>query len=255
MHVKRLLITTALLCNSTLFLVAQEQTETRTFMNAPSWNYSVGLGADVPMADLADRFGTNMAFKAQIERQTSSDWLFSFQFDFMFGNTVKEDIFDYVRLDNGQILGANNTYAVVLQRMRGAFMGVGVGKVINLSSKYRSGLKVSLSAGVFGHHVRLIDDERSFPQLDGDYKKGLDRMTRGIGLKQFVGWQYLSDNNRINLYAGFEFTQGFTSAVRDFDFDRALPSDQNARLDGAVGLRVGFIVPFYGGYEDEEVFY
>lgn len=235
--------------------IAQEEKVASSFLQAPSWNYSIGLGGDLPVADLADRFGTNLAFKLMIERQTGSGWLFSVEFDFLFGNTVKEDVFETIRLENGRILGANNTYASVLQRMRGSFLGLGVGRFINLSPKYKSGLKVSLSAGLYEHRVRIIDDERSFPQVDGDYLKGYDRKSVGLALKQFVGWQYLSEDNRINLYAGLEFTQGFTNHVRDFDFDQARPSDSDRRFDGAVGFRIGFIVPVYGGYTDEEVFY
>jgi len=138
---------------------------------------------------------------------------------------------------------------------RGSFLGLSVGKVIPLSKKYKSGLKLSFSGGIFEHHIRLLDDERSFPQLDLEYGKGYDRLSRGLGIKEFIGWQYLSDNKRVNFYMGLEFTQGFTSGVREYDFDRAALSSKESRFDGTIGLRIGWILPFYDGYEDEEIFY
>lgn len=241
-----------------LFMALQsfaQSEEQRPFVSAASWNYSLGIGYDVPFGDLADRFGSNLAVKGQIERQTGNNWLFGLQYDFMFGNTVKEDVFANYRLDNGQVLGSNSTYATVLQRQRGGFLGLSVGKVFPISAKYKSGIKVSLAGGVFQHNIRVVDDERTFPQLDGDYAKGYDKLARGMGMKQFLGWQYLAEDRRTNFYIGFEFTQGFTSSVRDYDFDTGTATDKSGRFDGTVGLRVGWILPFYAGYEDEEIFY
>ena len=233
---------------------AQEET-TASFLNSSSYNFSLGLGADLPFGDMADRFGTNLGVKFQVERQTGSDWVFGLQYDFLFGSTVNEDVLEGIRLDNGNVLGVNSTYAVALQRMRGGFLGLHLGKIFRLSENYKSGVKVSVAAGVFQHHIRLIDDERSFPQFDPGNSKGYDKLSRGLGLKEFIGWQYLAQDRRMNFYIGLEFTQGFTQNIRDYNFTTGALSDKSSRFDGTVGIRVGWILPFYSGYEDEEIFY
>lgn len=243
-----------------LFLLASNQIFSQeidhaTFLRASSMNYSIGLGGDVPFGDMNNRFGPNLGFKLQIEKQTSNNWLFGLQYDYIFGSTVKEDVFENLRLPDGNIYGANNTYATVLQRERGAFLGVNLGKLIPISTKYKSSLKISMSGGVFQHNIRIVDDERSFVQINGEYLKGYDRMTRGFGSKQFVGWEYLAENKRLNFYMGIESTIAFTKSVREYNFDSAGRSDKSGRFDGTIGFRVGFIMPFYGGYEAEEIFY
>ena len=235
--------------------MAQDDSVSDSFVGTSSMNYSLGLGVDLPMGDLADRFGSNLAFKALVERQSRSNWILGAQFDFIFGNTVKEDPLAGLRLANGNILGDNSTYASVLLRERGAFLGLYVGKVFPLSTKYKSGLKVTLSGGVFQHNIRIVDNERSLPQVGGQYQKGYDKLSRGLGLKEFIGWQYLAEDKRINFYIGFDITQGFTKSVRDYDFNTGKSAESGSRFDGTIGLRIGWILPFYGGYEDEEIFY
>jgi len=236
-------------------LLGQSDKDQPTFINAAATNFMIGMGYDVPVADLADRFGPSLSFKVAVERQTVSSWIYGAQLDFQFGNTVKEDVLAHVRLENGNVLGGNQSYAGIFLRQRAYFLGGTVGRFIGMSDKYKSGLKISLSAGVYQHNIRIIDDLRSFSQINDPYDKGYDRMTRGLGLKQFVGWQYLSDNNRINFYIGLEFTQGLTKAVRNYNFDTGLPTDKATRLDGLVSLKAGWIFPWYSGYEDTEVFY
>jgi len=235
--------------------IAQTDDASDSFLKSSSWNFSLGFGVDVPLADLADRFGSNLAVKGQIERQTGAGWVYGLQYDFMFGNTVKQDVLENIRIDNGNVLGTNSTYATALQRMRGGFIGLFAGKILPLSSKYKSGLKISLAAGLFQHQIRLVDDERNFPIFNEPYSQGYDLLSRGLGLKEFVGWQYLAANKRVNFYIGLEFTQGFTSSVRKYDFSSGALTNQDSRFDGVVGLRVGLILPFYSAYEDEEIFY
>ena len=89
--------------------------------------------------------------------------------------------------------------------------------------------------------------------LSGDYKKGYDRLTNGLTLKQFIGYQHLDPNLRLNFFAGFEFLEGFTRSRRDFDFDTRR-KDQTDRLDLLWGFRVGLVLPFYFS-GDRDIFY
>ncbi|MFT6335586.1 MAG: hypothetical protein ACI86M_001344 [Saprospiraceae bacterium] len=229
--------------------------EEESFFNMGMKNLSFGYGLEFPIGDLADRYSDNFKFTLGAERITKNNWIFGIEFAFMFGDTVKEDPLAQLRLTNNELLGADNAYADVFQRGRGAFLGINVGKIITFNEKSRSGLRVTGAIGILAHKIRIIDESRSLPQIEGDYLKGYDRLTRGIALREFVGYQHISEDKRINFYIGLEFTQGFTKHVRSIDFDTGLAPDPSSRFDGLVSLKAAWVLPFFDDYVDEQVFY
>lgn len=235
--------------------MANSQDEEQSFLNIGMTNFSFGYGIEFPFGDLDDRFSTNLKFTLGAERMTSSNWIFGLEFSYMFGDTVKEDVLSNLRLPNGDILGADNAYAEVFTRERGLFIGANFGKLFPFSKNKRSGLRVTAAAGFLVHYVRIQDEARSLPQIENDYLKGYDRLTRGLAFRQFVGYQHVSESKRVNFYIGLEFTQGFTSSVREVNFDTGLPTDKSGRFDGLIGLKAAWILPFFDDFVDEEVFY
>ncbi len=225
------------------------------FLNIGMKNLSFGYGMEFPVGDLADRFSTNLKFTLGAERITKNNWIYGIEFAFMFGDTVKEDPLAQLRLSNNELLGADNDYADVFQRERGAFLGVSFGKIIPFSEKSRSGLRITGAIGILAHKIRIIDESRSLPQIEGDYLKGYDRLTRGLAIREFVGYQHISEDKRINFYIGLEFTQGFTKHVRSINFDTGLAPDPSTRFDGLVSLKAAWVLPFFDDYVDEQVFY
>ena len=228
---------------------------TENFMNIGMTNLSFGYGIEFPFGDMKDRFSKNLKFTLGAERVTQSNWIFGLEFSYMFGDTVKEDVLSNLRLSNGEILGSDNAYADVFTRERGLFLGVNVGKILPFRKKSRSGLRITAAAGLLIHYVRIQDEASSLPQIEGDYKKGYDRLTRGLALRQFVGYQHVTENKRVNFYIGLEFTQGFTSNIREVNFDTGLSTSKDRRFDGLVGLKAAWILPFFDDFVDEEVFY
>lgn len=216
---------------------------------------SFGYGIEFPHGDLADRYGNNLKFTLGAERLTSSNWIYGVEFAFMFGTSVKEDVLAPYRLDNDEILGSDNAYADTFSRSRGMFLGVNVGKIFPFKKGKRSGLRVTGALGLLANNIRIIDEASSTPQIEGPYKKGYDRLTRGLAFREFVGYQHISQDKRINFYIGLEFTQGFTKHIRAINFDTGLPPDQSGRYDGLVSLKAAFILPFFDDFVDEEVFY
>lgn len=250
--IKRYIITSLFIL---LGFVAKSQEESENFKNIGMTNFSFGYGIEFPIGDLADRFSDNFKFTVGAERMTSSNWIFGLEFSYMFGDTVKEDVVSSLRLSNGEILGADNEYADVFTRQRGVFMGVNIGKLIPFNEKSRSGLRITGAAGLMSHYVRVQDEARSLPQIEGDYLKGYDRLTRGFALREFIGYQHVTESKRVNFYIGIEFTQGFTQSVREYNFDTGLPVDKTSRFDGLIGLKAAWILPFFDDFVDEEVFY
>ncbi|MDF1696183.1 MAG: hypothetical protein P1U56_10140 [Saprospiraceae bacterium] len=225
------------------------------FLNVGITNLCFGYGVEFPFADLSDRFGRNLKFTLGAERITKSNWIFGLEFSYMFGDTVKEDVLAHLRLSNNEILGADNGYADSFTRERGVFVGANFGKLIPFKANSRSGLRITCAAGLLSHYVRVQDEAGSLPQIEGDYLKGYDRLTRGLALRQFVGYQHIAEDKRVNFYIGLEFTQGFTKSVRDVNFDTGLATNKSTRFDGLIGIKAAWILPFFDDFVDEEVFY
>ncbi|MBK7604400.1 MAG: hypothetical protein IPI15_12580 [Saprospiraceae bacterium] len=79
-------------------------------------------------------------------------------------------------------------------------------------------------------------------------------MSNGLMTQQYIGYQYLSDNRRINFSIGLLFQQGFTKSVRGYNYDSMMP-DVAKRFDMLNGIQASWILPFYFNDYSEEVIY
>lgn len=210
------------------------------------------FGIHVPAGDMADRFGADGSFGSIVEYITTNNYFFGIEGSYLFGNKVKEDPLAILRTPEGGIIGNDRTIASVVLRERGFYVGGEVGKLFTFNEK-RSGIRLSFGAGYLRHWIRIQDDNSTVTQLTGDYKKGYDRLTGGLALNQFVGWQQLAANRRSNWVVGIEINEGFTNTLRDWDFNDMKKLDKS-RLDLRVGLRVAWTLPFYQA-KSEEIFY
>lgn len=242
-----------LLCPSVLFLSAQP-TEKDNAGGAILVNITYAF--QLPSGDLVTRFGSSGGIGGGLEYMTEKhNIILGVEGYVFFGNTVKEDVLINLRGPDDQIIGNNRTYAQVQLRERGFYAGGTIGKLFPLSkSNRRSGIRLTLGAGMLQHKIRIQDDSRSVIQIDENYIKGYDRLSNGLALNQFIGYQYLSKNRRINLTIGFEFTQAFTESRRDFDFVM-MAKDERKRTDLLNGIKIGWTLPFYVGEDPETRYY
>lgn len=206
----------------------------------------VNYSFQIPGGDLADRFGTNSTIGGGFMVKDRRGWLYGADGFFLFGGNVKEDgILDSISTSTQNLINANGEFADVRLFERGFGFSGRFGKVfITPSVNPNSGFMVVAGVGFIQHKIRIQNSGASAPQIDGEYKKGYDRLTNGLLLSQFVGYQYLGNRRLINFYGGFEFQQGFTQNRRTFNFDERR-SDTESRLDLLYGIRVGWIVPLY----------
>lgn len=201
-------------------------------------------GAQWPGGDLAERFGPNGALSLGLEYLTANNWIAGAEGQFLFGSTVKDDPLAILRTPEGDIIGNDRNLADVLLRERGLYVGAHVGRLFTFGRDARSGLRATFGAGWLQHKIRIQDDTRSVTQLTGDYQKGYDRLTGGLALQQFLGWQNLAPDRLANWIFGFEFSQGFTQSRRDWDFTEMRRLD-GRRLDLRFGVRASWTLPFY----------
>lgn len=210
-----------------------------------------------PGGDLANRFGNNFSLGLGLDWLTAkSNWIFGINANFLFGNAVKSDVLASLRTDAGFIIGNNRLPADITLRQRGWLLHAELGRHFPLHvDNPRSGIRITLSPGLLQHSIRIQDDpQQAVPQLLGDYKKGYDRLTNGFSITEFIGYQLLSENKRMNFFLGFEFTQAFTKNRRDFDFATRV-KDGVKRMDLLYGVRLGWIIPFYVGSRGGDIYY
>jgi hypothetical protein len=209
-------------------------------------------GAHLPAADMAKRFGPDASAGGRLEFITAKNLIFGAEGYYLFGSKVKEEPVDILQTADGYIIGNDRSPASLFLLERGYYLGLHIGKLFPVG-KGRSGIRATVGAGMLRHKILLQDDTRTINQITGDYAKGYDRLTGGFALNEFVGWQYVGKNRRINFVYGFEFNQGFTNTLRDWDFAEARKLDAK-RLDLRFGIRAAWILPFYFT-KSEEIYY
>ncbi len=203
----------------------------------------VTFGTHWPGGDLQKRFGQDANFGLGLELISAKNFIIGAEGHYLFGGKAKEDPLAILRTPDGDIIGNDQYIATVQLKERGYYIGGLIGKLIPFGAK-RSGLRITLGAGLLRHKIRLQDDTQSVGAITGAYAKGYDRLTGGIALNEFIGWQHLGAQRRSNWLIGLEFNQGFTKSLRDWDFSERRKLD-GGRKDLRFGLRIAWTLPFY----------
>lgn len=216
-------------------------------------NMSFEYGVQVPFGEMSDRFGTNFQIGSHVEMiQENSQFLLGTSFHLIFGNRVKEDVLINLRTSDGGIIGNDRQFATVSLRERGFQSQLYLGKIFQVvRGHFSSGIKSTIGLGILQHKIRVQDDSRSVTELTGDYLKGYDRLTNGLSIMAFLGYQHLDKNRRLNVLAGFDFSYAFTQNRRDFDFV-SMQKDEEKRVDILAGFKIGMMMPIGGGIKNPE---
>jgi len=221
---------------------------------------NVNYGFQIPSADLATRFGNNFSIGGGIDYLSERDnWIIGLAGSNIFGRNVKEDVLASLRDKDGFIIGNSDagagSYALVVLRERGFYLGGHIGKLFSLSKKNpRSGIRATIGLGLLQHKIRIQDESGTAKAIANEYIKGYDQLSNGLALKQFIGYQHLNINRGFNFFAGLEFTEGFTQSRRSFNFVTQ-SIDTTKRLDVLIGFRIGWTISFYIGEKGEDLIY
>lgn len=223
-------------------LKAQNVRDTTIFAPLVSLSYS----AQVPMGDLADRFGWNSNIGLNADFKLANNWLIGVNGQFMFGNNVKDTTMlrDLTTVD-GQIINEKGEFANVLAFERGWIFTVNAGRVFPIfGPNPNSGLLMKVGVGYWQHKVRFDGEQNLVPQFVDEYRKLYDRFTSGLAINQFIGYQHLGNNRLANFFVGVESNQGFTKGRRDYQAGAPFEVKQ-PQFDMTLGVRAGWIVPIY----------
>ena len=93
------------------------------------------------------------------------------------------------------------------------------------------------------HRIFIDTKNQYIPQLSNDYKKGYDQLTNGLSTQFIIDYMILEDKNRFKLFAGIDYTLGFTKNRRTYDFNNMNITDQSMRYDKLLGFHIGLIIP------------
>ncbi|MCC7030108.1 MAG: hypothetical protein IT257_07375 [Chitinophagaceae bacterium] len=223
----------------------EKSSESTTGPANAMWNLDVLAAMDFPMADMAKRYGTSYRIGLGIKYKTTTNWIFGVKFEFITGNKMQEDSLLWNMRNSLGITNINGEVLNVGMFERGYVVGVQAGRIFPfLQANPNSGPMMLASVGFMQHKINFFDRDNSFPQLRDDYKKGYDRLTNGLYIEDFVGYNFHSKNKLINVYAGFNFLWGFTKVRRDFTFDLER-KEIEGRNDLLVGFKLGWVVPIY----------
>lgn len=201
-----------------------------------------GLGGDI-----SDMFGPSSTIGAGLGFKTKSNIYFGFEYNYLWGGKVKQgdEILQQILTNDGQLIAQSGEYAIFQFMQRGHMIWGHIGKLIPiLSPNPNSGFMIRAGVGYVQHKMFISVQDNNALQVDGDYKKGYDRLHGGLGLDQFIGYMYMGNTRIWNFYVGFECSQAWTRNMRDVNFDTGLKDDQ-VKFDLFYGLKVGWILPLY----------
>lgn len=208
----------------------------------------ISYSIQVPGGDLNDNYGINSNLGGNFLLKTKKNWIGGIEGNFLFGNNVKDTaILDHLKTSGGKgfIITVNGDSARVYIYERGYALFGRVGKLIPFKKPNpNSGILVTTGIGFLQHKKRIEVTGDLVPELKSDYRKGYDRLTNGIAISQFIGYQYLSNRRLINFFAGIECTLAFTKNRRGYNYD-TMQYDVKSRRDILYGLRAGWILPLY----------
>jgi len=221
--------------------------------------FSASYAYQLPDGDLVSRFGANSNAGGSFMLKFKSNWIIGAEGSFMFGNKLKDEatsIFDAIKTETGDIIDQNGEFATVLLSERGFYFGGKIGKIFPklFYVNSNSGVFINVGAGLLQHKIRIENDGNRAPQILNDYKKGYDKLTNGLCIKEFVGYIFIGKSQIMNFYAGFEFYQAWTQSRRSFDFP-TMQQDTQERLDLLYSFRFGWIIPIHKRMPEKYYYY
>lgn len=243
-----------------VFLVYKNAFSVERDNNTPSYfghpllafNYSINN----PMNDWKTRFGLFNTIGTEIGYRTKKNWMYLFNVDFIFGNKQKENnLLDNLKDSFGNITDDQGNIATIPIFTRGFSISYVTGKLISLKNN-NNGLLLKIGLGFLSYKYRIETNSINVPQLEADYTKGYDRLTQGMFLSEFIGYQFVSEKNLYNFYVGFYLQQGFTKNQRNVFYDQPdIAVSTELRNDNSYGLKIGWNIPFFNDKPKEFYYY
>ena len=205
---------------------------------------SISLAIQSPQGDLANNFGVNSNIGLSIGWKNKKNQTFELNYNFIHSENVKNtSVLDHLINDQGWIINQYGEENLFLMYHRGGLISLDMGKVYNIiGPNPNSGIFLKGGIGAMYHKIRIENQENLIPQLKKEYLKYYDRLTVGLLLKQYIGYQNMSNNKLVNFTIGIEAIEGFSRGMRDYQIDLMGPYTEN-KFDIYLGIRAGWFFP------------
>ncbi|MCT4664402.1 MAG: hypothetical protein N4A45_04110 [Flavobacteriales bacterium] len=230
---------------------------------APDTSISVsmieGSGSfQIPVGDLADRYGNSFSINVAFYRKTANNFTYGLQVQNYVGSEINdvENLLGDLNTTEGGPIDNQGGLGIVDYQKRGMNIMAQVGKILPLSfsPNINSGLWVQFGAGYVWDKIKIEDLDERVVILNEEITKGYDKLSGGLSLYQSIGYVNLSNNKKVNFHISLEFTEGFTTNLRGYDYKNQTKIE-GSQFDFSVGLRFGWILPIYGKRKDKYYYY
>ena len=260
---RRIFISLFLLLGITLHLSAQLPKELMKDP-IPVAMFQATYAFHFPGLDTKDMYGVSNNVGGGFVYKTESNWLFTANGNFIFGNRLNIDrvqIFgEGITTETGEVIGGAGSYATFEINQRGFHFQAEAGKLFPFGPNPNSGFFVQAGLGYLRNRIRVAFPQNMLNtpyQVDGDYQYGYDRMRGGPAVHLEGGYLLLNDTRLLNVSISFEVTYARTRSLREYDF-RLFTNpetgvmepvgyiDPNKRFnDLYYGIRVTWNIPTY----------
>ncbi len=216
----------------------------------------VVYGGVFPMVDLAKRFGYLNHIQAELGYKFKSHFYIVGLGGGLVGDKVREPglLSNYLSASLLQagymgMFDENGKVFAPTIRAAGWSAQLRLGKIFPAArlpgQNPNCGPFIELGGGYLRHRIS-IDKARSdrAPLLEGDYLKGVDRLTGGWGLVQSVGYRFFSSKLLLNFFIALDAGQYLTRSLRGYTYDTG-QRDTERRLDSWWSLRLGWMLLLY----------
>ncbi len=200
-----------------------------------------------PAGNMKDRFGGSNTYGVGGGYKFGNNWQAGGGLDLIFSGKVKENnMFDSITGVSNSMIDGQGNLAVVRLYERGYHFHFDFGKIFLLDRIHRnSGLLFTGGVGMLQHKIKFQFTRNILPQLEHGAYKGYDRMSNGLMLRGFIGYQRMEPDELFTFYGGIEYLKGFTMNRRELNYDTRV-RDNTQRNDILFGAKVGVIFTISG---------
>ena len=235
--------------------------------------FQVTYAAQLPGLDTKTDFGFTNTIGGSVIFKSESNWLFTANGNFIFGDKLKGSRIDLlgesITTEYGEVIGGGGLPSSLAFFQRGLHFQTEVGKLFALAPNPNSGIFVQAGVGYLRNRIRIdymIEAQNTPYQLIDDYQYGYDRMRGGVAFHGEAGYLIMSNTRVYNLSVSLEVTYARTKPLRDYDFrvfydENGEPhimgyNDKNKRFnDLYYGIRIGWMIPVYQRQPDAYYYY
>lgn len=212
--------------------------------------FEIHYNANWTAADLASRYGYLNNIGAGVHLRTRKSFTIGLETNLIFGNRFRNEfdsVFSHLIDSYNNITDINGDIARVLVYSRGFYGNLDFGKLVSLNQVSKKDfLWIQFGVGFLQHRFRIETNSQVVPQIEQEYRKGYDRYTSGLNFSQSLSYALMPEERYYNFYAGFYVQEGLTYNRREINFDQPnTPVSKDLRLDIQIGIRLGWIIPFY----------